>query len=439
VQRALRRGREFVFLPNFSDYAASHGDVGFLATIVDHRPVPSANPAELPRADVHLRFDGRCIVLFHWVRLCPLILRPLGGSLAACRWLAAPPLTQRPTDRDSPLQIESNTGGLAECLCTPIDPALPAWPLVDAEALAAAVSVSRTTEIDRALVGTSLMPSAPHQHPDAAHFVLHASSAARAEAALAAIDAELPGVRASLFPVVAPHASATAPLTTLNRQLCALWLRHAPNAARAHDAPLPAALAAPTDADDDAAGGAAPRTDGSADVSVGTGSATTTTSSSSSTNSTSSSTTSGSSGTADEAAARAFRAMPLRELRSRLASLRISPSAACLEKDDLVALLTTAARRQRLAAAAASAAAVVAHALVGLAVPLACGCPTDGMRIRECHVARAADGFSVAFPRADALWGAGHDFVLDEHRGAHAGHPSVGQVRSGGGGARRRA
>ena len=54
VQRAMndpQRARSFVFLPNYSDYQAAHGDLGYLATIVAFQP-HAPNPNELPRADV---------------------------------------------------------------------------------------------------------------------------------------------------------------------------------------------------------------------------------------------------------------------------------------------------------------------------------------------------------------------------------------------------
>ena len=98
VKRAMteERANQFIFLPNYASYTAAHGDIGFLTTIVDYSPVPVANANELPRADVKIRFDMRVLLLFHW--------------------------------------MESDTGGLTECLCTPIPPDAPlpelAWPSV---------------------------------------------------------------------------------------------------------------------------------------------------------------------------------------------------------------------------------------------------------------------------------------------------------------------
>ena len=79
-----RRQRSFVFLPNFEDYQASHGDIGYLATIIAHRYCPTGDPNELPSADIKIHFGCRVLIHFHWV--------------------------------------ESDTGGLAECVCVPLEP-----------------------------------------------------------------------------------------------------------------------------------------------------------------------------------------------------------------------------------------------------------------------------------------------------------------------------
>ena len=106
VQRALqepRRQRSFVFLPNFEDYQASHGDIGYLATIIAHRYCPTGDPNELPSADIKIHFGCRVLIHFHWV--------------------------------------ESDTGGLAECVCVPLEPRF-ADPMNDIAPLPSSAQIS---------------------------------------------------------------------------------------------------------------------------------------------------------------------------------------------------------------------------------------------------------------------------------------------------------
>ena len=106
VQRALqepRRQRSFVFLPNFEDYQASHGDIGYLATIIAHRYCPTGDPNELPSADIKIHFGCRVLIHFHWV--------------------------------------ESDTGGLAECVCVPLEPRF-ADPMNDIAPLSSSAQIS---------------------------------------------------------------------------------------------------------------------------------------------------------------------------------------------------------------------------------------------------------------------------------------------------------
>ena len=83
LHRAMTSGRpkEIIFLPNYQNYVAAHGDVGFLATIVSYSAWPvsglASSVTELPRADVTLRFDARVMVLFHW-------MAPHSGGLHEC-------------------------------------------------------------------------------------------------------------------------------------------------------------------------------------------------------------------------------------------------------------------------------------------------------------------------------------------------------------------
>ena len=82
--RALseQRQRQFIFLPSYGSYQASHGDIGILATIVNYRAVPDNNP-DLPRADVMLNFTARVLVLFHW-------LEPASHGLHECTCVRIP-------------------------------------------------------------------------------------------------------------------------------------------------------------------------------------------------------------------------------------------------------------------------------------------------------------------------------------------------------------
>jgi len=53
---------------------------------------------------------------------------------------------------------------------------------------------------------------------------------------------------------------------------------------------------------------------------------------------------------------------------------------------------------------------------------VACGCPA-GLLVRHCSFARQPDGVRLSTPRAGALWGSKHEFVVDERTTA-----SVGQM-----------
>ena len=160
VQRALqepRRRHSFVFLPNFEDYQASHGDIGYLATIIAHRYVPTANPDELPSADIKIHFDCRVLIHFQWV--------------------------------------ESDTGGLAECVCVPLEPRF-SDPLNDFAPLPsnAQLSAWRDTDWPAELGGGArVLRASTHGHPGgpaSCHWLLHAHGRAAAEAAAARLHEE---------------------------------------------------------------------------------------------------------------------------------------------------------------------------------------------------------------------------------------------------------
>ena len=384
VQRALVRDHEFVFLPNFADYQASHGDIGYIVTIVGHRAMPGANPSELPRADVQLKFEQRCVILFHW--------------------------------------IESNSGGLSECLCAPIDSMLPAleevWPRVAVEPLQAALQAAHAAD-------TRIFPSAPHQHPELPHYLLHVHSHSQAEETLASIEADVPGARGLIYPVVTPPIQRTVSVASMIRRLASLWLRLSPLAtstaplassppedAAASTAASTAAGVATIDQPDDDEEDESPASPASPASPVSPASALPAAKGTSTLHSD------------DEKAAAAFRKLSLKELRARLYDLRISLSASCLEKEDLVSLLTSGARRERIGAAAASAAEVVSAAMVGMAIPVACGCPSAGLTIERCSFARQPDGERLQLSRPDSLWGSQHDFLIDDHSTPN----NVGQV-----------
>lgn len=429
VQRALtekHRKRQFLYLPNFVDYQSAHGDIGYLCTIVEHRPVPVPDPQELPRADVRIRFDQRAVVLFHW--------------------------------------IESNTGGLSECICRPLDRALlpldEAWLSVHHAELSHCLKRCQS-ESNEASV--RVLASAPHQHPELPHFLLHSSSDEVGRAAVASIEASVPGASGLVLPVVMPPVADTVPLSKVIRRLAALWMRlsrlstlkasivypppstpftppppssssslapSSPSLSGAacasdellivsdeqgqltqpahHQPAQPTQTAAAALAPSSLAGGGAKgngstegeAADGNGSVAMGE----------------------------DERAAAVLKALPVRELKSRLAELKISPSAGCLEKEDLVALLTAAERRERLVSAVTEAAGPVAAALAGVHVPLACGCPSETLYVRTCEVAkrpRDPSSTKLYVPRAGSLWGVAHSFGVTQRYDSNVGQVCV--------------
>ena len=200
VERALqepRRACQFVFLPNYADYQASHGDIGYLATIIGHRPVPTGNPNERPRADVQIRFDSLVQVLFHW--------------------------------------IEANSGGLCEVLCVPIEyraslDSVPHVPEV-------VCNQWRGKDWDAALAdtGARLFPSASHGHPQqahdkASHWLLHATSAHEEARALTIVQDEHPELLEFVYPIRVLCAQAQGSLAAVSSvlwQLGLLYIRHA--------------------------------------------------------------------------------------------------------------------------------------------------------------------------------------------------------------------
>ena len=110
--------------------------------------------------------------------------------------------------------------------------------------------------------------------------------------------------------------------------------------------------------------------------------------------------------------------LPVRELRAQLEAMQVSRSelARCIEREDLVSLLQSKVHHERLALAMAAAAEVVATELeAGLAVPLACGCPT-ALRVGRCSFSREPDGVRLR-SLASSLgspWGSQHAFHIDE-------------------------
>ena len=201
VLRAMQepqRQKSFVFLPNFEDYQASHGDIGYLATIIGHRPVPTANPNELPRADVQLRFDCRVLVLFQWV--------------------------------------ESSTSGLSECVCVPVDPRLeldepPPPSNADLQAW-------QNTDWPGALPGCRVLRASTHGHPGgpaACHWLLHAHSEREAAAAATRLGEHPagPSLARRLHTVVRPPPSELCTAASFLRRVATIHLRLAPPVAPA--------------------------------------------------------------------------------------------------------------------------------------------------------------------------------------------------------------
>jgi hypothetical protein len=191
VQRCLRepqRGSSFVFLPNFDNYQAAHGDIGYLAKLVNHRLVPG-NPNELPRADVTLKFVERVLVQFHW--------------------------------------IEQDTGGLSECVCVPLPPHLPS---IDDLSPAPAAQARAWDAFDwQTYFGgpVRVVRAAPWGHPSNVHWLLHADSAGAVTEALAKVRSDFPLLADRLYPVLIPPATWLVPLVPFIRRLAALHIRNA--------------------------------------------------------------------------------------------------------------------------------------------------------------------------------------------------------------------
>ena len=384
VLRALHhRQREFVWLPNFINYQAAHGDIGYLATIVDHRPVSTGDPSELPRADVQIRFDRRVMVLFHW--------------------------------------MESSSGGLSECVCVPVDDAAPM--------LEEGLAGLGTPQAFEAPLNWPL-PSTTHvvltelnaQQP---YYLLRSTRVEDAEATLQSMEEQMPSIRGVVYPIILPPLEDSITMPALLHYLAALWLRlrslpssglagaaaiqpmasPAPNG----DGPLAAVdLEPPHGCERMATSAAAPLllTEEEREAASST------------------------LPTEEEREAAVFKSLPLRELRMRLAALNVSPSAACLEKDDLVALLANATRNQRFEANAAEAADSLSSSILGLRVPVCCGCPSPGLIVTSCFFARQNDSQSrLRFPRTGSLWGSQHPFNMSIGSGqADGNHANLGQV-----------
>jgi hypothetical protein len=107
------------------------------------------------------------------------------------------------------------------------------------------------------------------------------------------------------------------------------------------------------------------------------------------------------------------------ELRAELAQLDVAPQEveACVERSDLEALLRAAAAAAAEGAvegaaegaaawrvavanlAAATAADAAAVRLVGMEVPVACGCPASPLAVRACAFARERDGSTLQRPQ----------------------------------------
>ena len=204
VQRLVqepRRSASFVFLPNYSDYQARHGDIGYLAQVGWHRAVPSDDPYELPRADVQITFTERVIVLFHWV--------------------------------------EPEAYGLCECLCRLVDATsqpeggLPSdgvsWPSeAEFEQLIA-------RDWPDTLGGSSVLPVL-HGRDAGCHWLLHAANKERAVAALEVIDSDFPQMAPRVYPIIIPATESLLDVGSLLRHAAAIHMRLAPPEAEAEAA-----------------------------------------------------------------------------------------------------------------------------------------------------------------------------------------------------------
>ena len=293
VQRALREPRRkssFVFLPNYADYQCAHGDIGYLATIVAHRPVPTPNPEELPRADVQIRFDARVLVLFHWV--------------------------------------EPSSGGLSECVCQPVAPGMltvDEVPPLPEELSEAWLGFDWETH----LRGPRVLRAALHGHPAGGHWLLHASTPAASSAALETVRQDFPLLAELLYPVLLPPEAALLWLSTLVRRLAALHIRLAapPRLSAAASPFVPAAnaakaaSAAAVDVTDDEVGGACARSAAACAAAAAA---------------------------CEAAVDAASSGLPVKELRARLQAMQVSRTELerCIEREDLVSLLQSKVRHK---------------------------------------------------------------------------------------------
>lgn len=299
VQRCLRepqRGSSFVFLPNFDNYEAAHGDVGYLAKLVNHRLVPG-KPDELPRADVTLKFVERVLIQFHWV--------------------------------------EQDTGGLSECVCVPLPPHLPS---IDDLSPVPADKARAWDAFDwQTYFGgpVRVVRAAPWGHPCNVHWLLHADSTGAVTAALAKVRSDFPLLADRLYPVLIPPATWIVPLVDFIRRLAALHIRNAAPATLSASAPpfVPASVAgAGVSATADAAVGGAASAEATDALACACASASAACASA-----------------VDAATAR----LPTKELRQHLKRLSTSEAELqrCIEREDLLSLLRAKLHQQRNAEA----------------------------------------------------------------------------------------
>ena len=362
VQRCLRepqRGSSFVFLPNFDNYEAAHGDVGYLAKLVNHRLVPG-KPGELPRADVTLKFVERVLIQFHWV--------------------------------------EQDTGGLSECVCVPLPPHLPS---IDDLSPVPADKARAWDAFDwQTYFGgpVRVVRAAPWGHPCNVHWLLHADSTGAVTAALAKVRSDFPLLADRLYPVLIPPATWIVPLVDFIRRLAALHIRNAAPATLSASAPpfVPASMAgAEVSATADAAVGGAASAEATDALACACASASAACASA-----------------VDAATAR----LPTKELRQHLKRLSTSEAELqrCIEREDLLSLLRAKLHQQRNAEATVRAVEPIGAALMGMEVPVVCGSPAAPLVVRECSFSRQKDGRLLRAPAPSELWGAQANFRIDE-------------------------
>ena len=303
VQRCLRepqRGSSFVFLPNFDNYEAAHGDVGYLAKLVNHRLVPG-KPDELPRADVTLKFVERVLIQFHWV--------------------------------------EQDTGGLSECVCVPLPPYLPS---IDDLSPVPADQARAWDAFDwQTYFGgpVRVVRAAPWGHPSNVHWLLHADSAGAVTEALAKVRSDFPLLADRLYPVLIPPATWLVPLVPFIRQLAALHIRNAAPAMLSASAPpfVPVVTGAEV---------SGAEVSGAPDAAVGA------VASAEATDALACACASASAACASAVDAATTR-LPTRELRQHLKRLSTSEAELqrCIEREDLLSLLRAKLHQQRNAEA----------------------------------------------------------------------------------------